>query len=130
MSADYALQVFAVGALKAGVHAVAGRVFDRVAPAPTFPYLHVADWQVVRDDADCIAAVEIFFNVHVWSRKPGRIEASAIAESIVAVLHRAEADLPGYGLVFIVHRDTRFLADPDGLTTHGIVNFRAQIDAP
>lgn len=130
MSADYALQVFAVGALKAGVPAVAGRVFDRVAPAPTFPYLHVADWQVVQDDADCIAAVEVYFNVHVWSRVPGRTEASHIAASVVASLHEAETDLPDHGLVLLNHRDTRFLADPDGLTAHAVITFRALMDGP
>jgi len=27
------------------------------------------------------------------------------------------------------HRDTRYLDDPDGLTTHGVVGFRALVDA-
>lgn len=129
MSADLALQGAVVAALKAGVPAVAGRVFDRVPPDAVFPYVNVAGWQIVRDDAECIEAVEVYFDVHVWSRAVGRVEASAIATAVARALHRQEFDLTDYGLVSLIHRDTRFLADPDGLTTHGVVNFRAQIDA-
>lgn len=130
MSADLALQAFAVERLRADVPALDGRVFDRVAPAPAFPYASLGGWQVIQDDADCIAGFEIYFDVHVWSRLPGRVEAAGIASVVAGVLHRAEADLPDYGLVVMTHRDTRYLDDPDGLTTHAVVTFRALIEAP
>lgn len=129
-SADLALQGFVASTLVDAVSAVDGRVFDRVSPDAVFPYLSLSGWQVVDDGAECIAAVEIYFDVHVWSRAVGRVEASIISAAIAAALNRAEPDLPGYGLVAIGYRDTQFFVDPDGLTQHAVVRFRALIDTP
>ena len=44
------------------------------------------------------------------------------------MLNFAALTLAGYRLVLIEHETTHHLADPDGLTSHSVVTFRALID--
>jgi hypothetical protein len=132
MEATHVLQAAAYAALKADAALtalIAGRIFDRVAPDAVFPYVNLAGFQLVQDDADCVDGAEIFFEVHVWSRVVARTEAAEITGAVRAVLHDADLALNGFDLVLIEHRDTRYLRDPDGVTNHAVITFRALVDA-
>lgn len=127
--ASLALQKAMVSALKAGVAGVANRVYDRPPQAVAYPFIRVADGQTVADEAECIAGVEVFFDVHVWSQAVGSVECRTLAGDVRAALHHAELTLDSpWALVELQHRDTRFLSDPDGLTSHAVVTVRALID--
>jgi hypothetical protein len=127
-----ALQGAAVAALKANAAVAAligAKVYDRVPEQLQAPYANVADFQTIQDDAACIDGTEIYFSVHCWSTAVGRVEAAKIAGAVQRCLHGAEPELAdGYALVLLEHRDTRYLDDPDGLTTHAVVTFRALVD--
>lgn len=109
---------------------VADRSFDRVPASAAFPHIEYGEIQVVDDGADCLEwAVEVYATIHVWSRAVGKVEAQQIAGAVRDTLHNAALTLAtGWALVEIVHRDTRIFIDADGLTTHGVVTFRALID--
>ena len=71
------LQGAILTALKAdaGVDAlIADRIYDKVPPAPTFPYVTISDDQVVSAHADCLDnSTQVFSTLHAWSRAgPGR----------------------------------------------------------
>lgn len=108
------------------------RAYDDVPPktpnGPTFPYVV---WKVdgTNDDSsDCVIGSEIFFSIHVWSRVYGSVEARRIAGAVRQLLDEAPLSVTGYNLVTLNHRITRWVDDPDGLTKHGIVTFRALLD--
>lgn len=128
--ASLALQDALVAALRAGAMPELGaRVYDRVPDDALFPYVTVGDDQVNADHAECLeGSVEIATNVHVWSRGVGKVEAKQIAGWIVSTLNYAALALAGYRLVLIEHETTHHLSDPDGLTSHSVVTFRALID--
>lgn len=105
------------------------RIYDRVPADPVFPYIRVGDDQIVADGADCFdESVEVFATIHVFSRAVGKPEAKNIAGAVVAAIRSATLTLSGYSLCDIEHQGTRYLDDPDTLTTHGVVTFHAMID--
>lgn len=122
------LQKALVGRLKAdaGVTAlVAGRVYDQPPPSPVFPYISIGPDQTLPDRADCYDGSEVTLQVDVWSRAPGFPEAKRIAEAVRAALADAPLTLTGHSLVDIALVEARNLRDPDGLTSHAALTFRA-----
>lgn len=108
------------------------RVYDRVPPDAVVPYVTVGDDQVIATGFDCLdGSSEVYSSVHVWSRQPGKVEAKSIAGTVRSALDNATLDLSanGFALVSILHHETRYLGDEDGLTTHAVVTFHALIDA-
>lgn len=108
---------------------VAQRIFDQVPAATPFPYISYGSDQILQDDVTCITAYEASVQIDVWSRANGQPEMKRIAGAVRAALHAAEFDLAEHGLVLIEHEQTRYLQDPDGLTSHGALTFRALVDA-
>lgn len=130
MSVDLALQKVAVAALKAALPEVSGRVFDAVPQSCSFPFCNVSEFQVLDDGAECIDGLEVFFNVHLWSRAEGRVEVATLAEKARKALHEAALSLDAPAtLVSLMHSTTRFLQDPDGQTSHAVLSFKALAEA-
>lgn len=102
------------------------RVYDRVPDSPTFPYLRLDISDVVDDDNGCGPVWEVTVQIHIWSRHPDRSQASLIAGPVRAALD-AITNPTGYVIDVNQFRSTRMLDDPDGLTTHGIVQQRLRI---
>jgi hypothetical protein len=112
-----------------GVTALVGtRIYDRVPPSPTFPYVSFGPSQAVSDDADCITAYEVSVQIDVWSRTVGRVEASQIADAVRRAILGADMTLTTNALVMIEHRDTRIFRDPDGQTNHAVLIFSASVE--
>jgi len=135
-SPSYELQGAIVTRLKADdavVALVGERVYDHVprgsngAVTADFPFVGIADSDELQDDVQCLAGVEIAFNLDVWSRKPGFVETRQIAHAIVSSLHNWDAPLPTNRLVTLQHRQTRVFRDPDGLTSHGVIELVAHV---
>lgn len=116
--------------LRAEITAVSARVFDEVPPNVAFPYVELGEFQTLDDGAQCLDAVEIFATLHVWSRSRGQVEAKQIGSAVRGALHDADLDLgDGWQFLEIAHQDTRYLKDPDGRTSHGVLTFRALVAA-
>lgn len=107
---------------------VADRVYDRPPQGVAFPYVSIGPFQQISDDADCLAAFEVFVDVHCWSRAYGSVECKQMTSAVVGALHEADLTLNGATLVEMRHRSTQEITDRDGETTHGISTFRALID--
>jgi hypothetical protein len=108
---------------------ISNRVFDSVPPDPTFPYITFRCDQILEDGADCVEGSVVFYSIHVWSRSIGWPEACNIAGLIRDALDETELTVNGHRLVDMHFSQFRRLDDPDGKTHHGVVEFRALIDA-
>lgn len=134
-----ALQAAIVAALKADsslTGLIAGRVYDRIPNLHQFPYIRVGDSdEDLPDLADCIDGSEIFSTLHAFSRPQedatnatqprGKVEVKRIAGAAKRAIHGANLSLEDNRLILIEHYRTVFLTDPDGLTEHAIIMFRA-----
>lgn len=124
------MQAAIVAALKQGgalPAEVGGRVFDKVPADAAFPYVSLGPLQVLPDKAGCINGAELFQQIDVWSRASGYPEAKKIAVAIVAKLDDQPLNVEGHDAIVFEHSDTRYLRDPDGLTSHAVINFRSLI---
>lgn len=127
MSVDpsLALQGAVVSALRTAGTAAGAHVYDRVDPADPYPRITIGEGQSLGDYADCMNGTETFLDVHVWSRAVGFVEAKRIADRVREVLHDADLPLEGHHLDLIEFRDARTMRDPDGITSHIAMTFRA-----
>ena len=126
------LQTAIVTALKAdaGVVAVVGnRVYDNVPPSASFPYISLGDSQVLPDKADCIDGTEVFFSLDGWSRDLRFPECKTISKAIVAALDDQPLTVAGYTAVVFELDSINYLRDPDGITRHVALSFRALIQS-
>lgn len=106
------------------------RIYDRVPAEPAFPYVSWGPEQSVADDADCITGFEVFLQIDAWSRAVGFPEVKRVAEAVRAALHQYELPLADNALVSLEHRQTRFFRDPDGLTSHAVIEIVALVEQP
>ncbi|WP_426229293.1 DUF3168 domain-containing protein [Pararhizobium sp. DWP3-4] len=134
---SHELQVAIVKCLKddAVVVALIGdRVFDRVERdtagevTATFPYVSFGPEQEIPEDADCMDASEIFLQIDAWSRDPGYREVRRIAKALKQALDETRLPLADNALVYFAYAGRRILRDPDGLTSHAALTFRAGVE--
>ncbi|CDX49224.1 conserved hypothetical protein [Mesorhizobium plurifarium] len=104
-------------------------VFDQVPESNPFPRITIGDEQVIDDSNTCQDGWQVFPDVHCWSRPESgsKIEVKTLAAQVVTAVE-AIASIAGFSLVSMKHETTRFFRDPDGLTEHAVVSFRALID--
>jgi hypothetical protein len=112
-----------------GATLAGGNVFDQVPESNPFPRITIGDEQVIDDSNTCQNGWQVFPDVHCWSRPDSgsKIEVKTLAAQVVTAVE-AIASIAGFSLVSIKHETTRFFRDPDGLTEHAVVSFRALVD--
>lgn len=111
---------------------IGARIYDHVPQQPgwTDPYVSLGAASEIDDGHECIDAVSVMFRIDVWSRAVGYGEALRIADAIKRALHHQDLELPDNALVEIRWRRTDRMRDPDGLTSHAVVEFTASIENP
>ncbi|HZP20090.1 MAG TPA: DUF3168 domain-containing protein [Bauldia sp.] len=126
--ASHALQkaIFAALAGDAAVGALIGdRIYDAAPRDAAFPYVGLgqasfADWSTSTE-----AGAEHRLVLHVWSRERGKAETLRIIAAVTAALDDAALALDGQRLVNLRFETGDAARDPDGITWHGVMRFRA-----
>ncbi len=135
MGAQAELQKLLYDTLRAttAIMALVGGVYDRV-PADPYAgknaYISFGPADVVDDSADCSVSGTHSFQLDVWSKAVGQVEAKNIVDLIYRTLHEAELVLSVNALAEIRVDFRRVFTDSDGLTTHGVVSVTASIEEP
>jgi len=132
MSVSNALQtlIFQRLTTQAGVVALVGtRTYDHPPADVSFPYLSFGASDVTEDDADCITGRIETVQIDVWSRaKDGKREAKAIADAVKDALHRWDGNMTTGALAMMRVVLVRVIDDPDGITSHGIVQVECHVE--
>ncbi len=116
--------------LRSDIAAVDSRVFDRVPADVAFPYIELGGFETLDDGAQFHDGMEVYATLHAWSRAIGQVEVKTIAGAVRGTLREAELDLgPDWQFLEIAHQDTRYLKDPDGVTSHAVLTFKALVAA-
>lgn len=115
------------------VMALAANVYDRVPDSPfgtKTAYISFGPIDTVEDDSECITGVEITAQIDVWSIAPGFVECKKLTDLVRKALHRKSLSLSTNALVDTWVELTRVFRDPDGETSHGVVQVRAIVEEP
>lgn len=111
------------------------RVYDDVPRAPgtgavtaAFPFVSYGPDQVIPDGWDCQEASEIIVQIDAWSRAVGLPEVKRIADLVRRALHDEDIALADNALLSLAFDGRRVLRDPDGLTSHAVITFRALVE--
>lgn len=126
------LQQAIVAALKgdATVSSLVNDVYDRV-PSDPFGeaggYLSFGPEFTVYEDIGCTEIQEVNLQIDAWSRQVGRVHCRRIVEEARRVL-LALPELTENALILAETPLSRITKDPDGLTTHGIINLRYEVE--
>jgi len=133
-SPEYELQDVIVTRLKADapltalVNGVYDQPPDTAWATPKEGYVTIGEAQFIRGDATCISGGDVYLTLHAWSRKVGYPQCKKIADAVVESLHLAPMALTTWRLVSILHRQTRVFRDPDGLSSHAVIDFVANVE--
>jgi hypothetical protein len=113
------------------IMALAAGVYDKI-PADPFgarsAYISFGPVDSVEDDADCIAGLSVTVQLDVWSRAVGFTECKTLTDMVRKKLHRASLTLTDNALVDVWVTLTRVFRDPDGLTSHGVVQVTCMVE--
>ena len=110
-----------------------GGVYDKVPSEPfkgKTAYISFGPSDVVDDGSDCINSGTYSFQVDVWSKAVGRVEAGRIVDLAYRVLHEQELAMADNALAEIRVDFRRTFRDADPLVTHGVLSVSAMIEEP
>jgi hypothetical protein len=120
----------------AAVMAQADGVYDAVPPkpwdGPHNGYISFGAADVTIDDAECITAGLHTIQIDCWSRQVGSVHCKRMVDAVYAAVHEAPPltmlTVNALAQIQVVLR--MVMADPDGLTTHGLLQVEALIEEP
>lgn len=129
------LQRLIYSTLKAdtAVMALIDGVYDDVPDNPfgvRKAYVSFGPSDMVPEDPDCIEGETHSFQLDVWSREVGFVACKKICAAVKRCLHLADLTLTDNALVEIRLELQRVFRDPDGLTSHGAMQFVASVEVP
>lgn len=103
----------------------AGAIIDRNALPTDFPSIILGEAEVVDQGEDLQRSiVRVHSTLHVWARERGLEQAKTIAGAMTKALRRSRfvlLDDPDFVCRDQKVSSARFLRDPDGQTSHGVI---------
>ncbi len=126
-SAEGALKAAVYTALtgSAGLMAVVTGVFDFVPEGQAAPYVEIGEVVSVPFDTKNSDGQEHTITLHAWSEYQGYKQAQDILALMYEALHNQPITVTGHQLILCQFDFSTVLKDPDGVTHHGVMRFRA-----
>jgi len=131
MEASHALQK-AVRLRLAGSSVVtslvsANSIVDKNARPEVFPCIIMGEGQAVISDGLGRNRTHVYADLHLWATEPGLAQCKTIADAIRNALEDTIWNVDNHALVDLYIASSRFLRDPDGIHSHGIVTLQAEL---
>jgi hypothetical protein len=102
-------------------------VHDEVPQGTAYPFVQIGEDTAVDYSTKDETGAETTVVMHVWSRVAGSAQAKNIMDRVHTLLHDSNLTVTGFNLVNMRMEFSDLIRDPDGLTRHGIMRFRAVI---
>lgn len=132
MSTSNALQKLIFDLLVSNGHVgalVGDKIYDRPGAGISAPYITFGPSDYVPDDHECIDGRIETIQLDIWSEaQDGKREGKAIVDAVRACLHDAVGNLEVGALVTMRVALASIFDDPDGRTTHGVIQIEAVIE--
>jgi len=101
------------------------RVFDHTPQDSELPYIVIGEGTASDFDTKDTDGMDQSLTIHTWSDYRGLSETKQIMGAVVDALDKAALSVTGHTLALLRFVGSNTLLDPDGLTRHGVQNFRA-----
>ena len=102
-------------------------VFDEVLENATYPFVSLGEETAIDYSTKDLNGGEYTINIHVWSQYKGSKQTKEIMDRIHDLLHDSSLSVSGFNLANLRFEFSDILRDPDGITRHGVMRFRAII---
>tara|TARA_Y100001970_G_C14226585_1_gene856057 strand:- start:1243 stop:1650 length:408 start_codon:yes stop_codon:yes gene_type:complete len=102
-------------------------VYDEVQEGNSYPFVTIGEETAIDYSTKDVDGGELTVNIHVWSQYKGSKETKTIMDRIHDLLHDYNLSVTGYNLVNSRFEYSDIMRDPDGITRHGVMRFRAII---
>lgn len=100
-------------------------VYDEVPEGSSFPYVTIGETTALEYDTKDLTGSEQTVTFHIWSQYRGAKEAKNIMDRLHDLLHNYSLSVSGANLINLRFDFGDLLRDPDGVTRHGVMRFRA-----
>ena len=100
-------------------------VFDEVPEGSSYPYVTIGESTALDYSTNDVNGSEQTLTLHVWSQYRGSKETKNILDRLHDLLHNYSLSVTGANLINLRLEFSDLLRDPDGITRHGVVRFRA-----
>jgi hypothetical protein len=100
-------------------------VYDEVVEGNSYPFITLGEETAIDYSTNNLVGAETTINVHIWSRYKGSKETKEIMDKIHELLHDVSLTVTGVNLINLRFEYSDIMRDPDGITRHGVMRFRA-----
>ena len=100
-------------------------VYDEVVEGNSYPFITLGEETAIDYSTNNLVGAETTINIHVWSRYKGSKETKEILDKIHDLLHDVSLTVSGVNLINLRFEFSDIMRDPDGITRHGVIRFRA-----
>ena len=100
-------------------------VYDEVPENSSVPYVQLGPALTQDYSTKDVTGSEITLTLDVWSRYKGGKEVKNLMDRVHTLLHDSNLSVTGHNLINMRFEFGDVLRDPDGITRHGVMRFRA-----
>ena len=100
-------------------------VYDEVIEGNSYPFITLGEETAIDYSTNNLVGAETTINIHIWSRYKGSKQTKEIMDKVHDLLHDVSLTVSGVNLINLRFEYSDILRDPDGITRHGVMRFRA-----
>jgi hypothetical protein len=100
-------------------------VFDDVPEDTSYPYITLGEDNITEFGTKDLDGTTNTLTIHIWSEYKGSKETKQIMDRVHDLLHDSSLSVSGFNLINMRFEFSDIMRDPDGITRHGVMRFRA-----
>ena len=100
-------------------------VYDEVIEGNSYPFITLGEETAIDYSTNNLVGAETTINIHIWSRYKGSKQTKEIMDKVHDLLHDVSLTVSGVNLINLRFEFSDIMRDPDGITRHGVMRFRA-----
>jgi len=102
-------------------------VYDEVVESASYPFISLGEETAIDYSTKNQNGGEYTINIHIWSQYKGAKQTKEIMDKVHDLLHDSNLTVSGFNLINLRFEFSDIMRDPDGVTRHGVMRFRAII---
>lgn len=102
-------------------------IVDDVPHGTAYPFITMGDARSSEYDTKTDVGGEITIELHLWSQYKGSKEVKQMMDRCHSLLHNSSLSVTGFNLINLRFEFSDIMRDPDGITRHGVMRYRAII---